>query len=109
MYQAVWYAPLNLESAHAFFRVEDLPEHIEPSLERIFRVLKDCSADDAKAVILARLAEPMERPRFHGIDFFVAAMRTADHAISPAVLQHELLAGIIRRESFHQLAERHHE
>jgi hypothetical protein len=25
------------------------------------------------------------------------------------VLQHELLAGIIRRESFHQLAERHHE
>jgi hypothetical protein len=100
---------LNLKSADAFFAVQDLPENLKPRLERIFGVLENRAANDAEAVVFARLAEPVKRSRVQLVDRGVAATRTGDSAVSPAVLQHELLAGFIRREGFHQLAERHHE
>jgi len=99
---------LNLKRAYALFGVEDLPEYLEPSLERIFGILENCAADDAETVVLAGFAEPMEGSRFQGIYFVIAATRTADHAIPPAMLQYKLLAGFICGESFHQLTERHH-
>jgi len=100
--------PLNLESADALLAVKDLPENLEPSLERILGVLENRPADDAEAVVLAGLAEPMEGPRFQDINFVAIATRATDNAVSPAMLQHKLLAGFVRRKGFHQSAERHH-
>jgi hypothetical protein len=99
---------LNLESADAFLAVKDLPENLEPSLERILGVLENGPADDAEAVVLAGLAEPMEGPRFQDINFVAIATGASDDAISPAMIQHELFAGFVGREGFHQFAERHH-
>jgi hypothetical protein len=99
---------LNLERADALLAVKDLPENLEPSLERILSVLKNRPADDAKAVVLAGLAEPVEWPRFQDINFVAIATRAMDNAISPAVIQHELFAGFVGRKGFHQFAERHH-
>jgi len=99
---------LNLECADALFAVQDLPENLEPSFERILGVLENRAADDAEAVVLAGLAKPMERPRFQDINFVAIATRALDDAISPAVIQHELFAGFVGREGFHQFAERHH-
>jgi hypothetical protein len=99
---------LNLERTDPLFAVQDLPKHLEPSLERIFGILEDRPADDTEAVVFAGLAEPVKRPRVELVDSRITATRAMDNAVSPAMLQHELLAGIVSREGFHQLAERHH-
>jgi hypothetical protein len=99
---------LNLERTDTLFAVQDLPENLEPRLEWVLCILEDRPANDAEAVVFAGLAEPVERSRMQLVNAGIAAMRATDNAVSPAVFQHELLAGIVSRKGFHQLAERHH-
>jgi hypothetical protein len=100
--------PLNLKCAHAFLGIEHLPENFEPSLERVFRILKDRPADDAETVIFAELTEPVERPRVQFIDGGIPAFRALNDAIRPAVLNQIKLARFVRREAVYQFSERHH-
>ena len=99
---------VNLKGAHALLGIEHLPENLEPSLERILGILKNRPADDAEAVVLAWLAEPVKRPRVELIDGRIPASRTTDNPILPAPFHQELLTGFVRRKGGHQLAERHH-
>lgn len=99
---------LNLKRADTFLAVQDLPENLEPRLERVLGILENRAADDTEAVVLAGFTEPVEGPRVELVNAGVAATRATDHAVPPAMLQHELLAGIVSWKGFHQLAERHH-
>jgi hypothetical protein len=104
--------PLNLESADALLGIEHLPEHFKPSLQRIFSVIENRSDRYGKAIGLARLVAahatgPMKGLELQGVDLGVAAAR-APHAIRPAALHEELLAGIVGREGHHQFTQGHH-
>jgi hypothetical protein len=100
--------PLNLERTHAFLGIEHLPENLEPYLERVSGVLENRAADDAEAVVLARLAEPVKGPCIELVDGRVSAMRAFYDAVWPASFHQELLARFVGREGGHQFAERHH-
>jgi hypothetical protein len=95
---------LNLESANALLGIEHLPEHFKPDLQREFGVLTDRPASDAEAIVFARLAEPMKRPRVQLVDRGIAAFRTAYNAVPPTVFHQELFAGFVRRKSRHQFS-----
>src|SRR5713101_7196461 len=82
---------LNLKRAYALLGIEHLPENLKPRLERIFGILKNRPADDAEAIVLAKLAEPVERPRVEFVDGRVAAFRASDNAVLPAPFHQELL------------------
>jgi hypothetical protein len=99
---------LNLKRTNSLLGVKHLPENLKPRLERIFRVLKNSSTDDAETVVLAWLAEPVERPCVELVDGRIAAFRAMDNCVRPAPFHQELLARFVGREGGHQFAERHH-
>jgi hypothetical protein len=99
---------LNLHRANAFLGVENLPENLEPSLERVFGVLEDCPADDAETIVFAKFAKPVKRPRDEFVGSGITATRAFHYTILPAPFEQELLAGFVRRKTRHQFAERHH-
>src|ERR1700687_350483 len=98
--------PLNLHCADALLGIEHLPQHLKPRLQRVLGILENGPADDAKAVVVAKLAKPVERPRLELVDGGVAASWTADDAILPAMFHQELLARFAGRDSGHQFSER---
>ena len=102
---------LNLESAHAFFGVEHLPEDFKPRLKRVIRVLKDGFNEHREAIRIlgvAFLANPMKWSRIQRVDLFIVATRTLNHAVRPTPLFQILLAGIVSRKGCQQLFEGHH-
>jgi hypothetical protein len=98
---------LDLLCTDAFLSVQDAPENLEPSTQRIVRVLKDRSANNAEPIVLARLTEPVEGPRIQLIRSRVAATWTTYTNGPPS--PHQIpLAIVIGREGQHQFVERHH-
>jgi hypothetical protein len=102
----------DLERTDALLAVEHLPEHFKPRLEMNVGIFKDSAHRNREAIggplgWCAGLADPMPRARCEMINFGVPAT-WAPHAILPATLHQELLAGVIVREAFHKLFECHH-
>src|SRR5438132_740317 len=105
--------PLNLHGADALLAVEHLPQHLEPGLERILRVLEHRAADDGEAVGVprpARLVRALPAPghRLEGVDLLGLTAARAGHGLRPPALEQELLAVVFARKGRHQLPKRHH-
>lgn len=73
---------MDLQRADAFLAGQHEVKNLEPNQQLVIRILENRPADDAEAVILAGLAEPVKGPRFERVNFVVAAARTA-HAVRP--------------------------
>src|SRR5882724_565784 len=105
--------PLNLHGADALLAVEHLPQHLEPGLERVLRVLEHRAADDGEAVGVPRPARPVRAlpapgHRLEGIDLLGLATARAGHRLRPPTFEEVLLAVVLAGEGRHQLPKRHH-
>jgi hypothetical protein len=101
---------VNLKGADSFLGLAHQVDDLEPSLKRVVRVLEDRFCDHAETVAVATaailvLTNPVKGPRLERIDFLALTARTL-HAIGPAHIAEQRLAGVLVRIVALQLGER---
>jgi hypothetical protein len=84
--------PMDLQGADALFAGEHQVQDFKPDQQLVIRVLEDRPADDAEAIVLAVLTEPMKRSRVELVDGGIAATQ-ALHAVGPAMFHQISLTG----------------
>lgn len=102
---------LDLQGADALLALQHQVDHLKPRLERVVRVLKNCLADDRKAIAVptaTRLgfADPMKWASLQGIHFVIVAARTL-YTGWPAPFLQKLFAGFFGGEAIHRLSQGH--
>lgn len=101
--------PVDLVGAHALFRVVHQERDLEPLSQRVLGVLENRPRDDGEpiAVLVAALANPMERLALGLPDLGIATTRALD-ALGPAPCDQIGLAGVVVGEPGQEFFEVHH-
>jgi hypothetical protein len=100
---------VNLKGRNALLARQHQIDDLEPRFERNVCVFKDCADKHGKAIssfFNALRALPMERPIGDGMNVLITTTRTAN-TFWPAARDKILLAGVIIREQFFKLWNRH--
>jgi len=100
---------VNLKGAHTFLTLCHEEDDFEPIAQRILGVLEDGPADNREtaSVLVASLADPVERAVGDVPYFDVAALGTGD-TVGPTAFDEILPTGFLVGELGKQLIQRHH-
>ena len=102
---------MNLQGTDAFLGLSHQVDDLEPRAERVVGIFKYGLGNDRKPVAISSaaifaFADPMKRLGFQFVHFLVVTARTL-HAMWPAFVCEELLAGFFSREAIRQAGQGH--